>query len=123
MDLKKLSQLLTNLVDQLGGDASAAELARKMGANPGTLRAYLRQEVASPRMDTLQLIADYMGVELDALIKQLSEDTPTQNIRVADTPAPNNVTTFSELTPTLDRLNPKDALKVISYLSSRLITA
>jgi transcriptional regulator with XRE-family HTH domain len=69
VNTSKLSELITRLAD--GG--SISDLGRRMGVKGGTLRAYVRNDGGYPSVETLMAIARYMDIELDELVRRLSD--------------------------------------------------
>lgn len=109
IDAKKLSDLLRGLM----GDNNAAEMARRIGVNAQTLRAYIRGEINSPTKEFVYEIASYMNVDFESLVEQLAlQPSPM----VANESAVLYYLTASDAIPVLKKMPPKEKLKVAKYL-------
>jgi transcriptional regulator with XRE-family HTH domain len=108
MNTAKLSQLIVRLAD--GG--SISDLGRRMGVKGGTLRAYVRNDGGYPSVETLMAIAKYMGIELDELVRSLT-DKPANRLR-DDSPC-YRVPTCDELIGYIRDLSDTDKKKVVLH--------
>jgi transcriptional regulator with XRE-family HTH domain len=109
IDAKKLSDLLRGLM----GDNNAAEMARRMGVNAQTLRAYVRGDINNPTKEFMYEIACYMNVDLESLMEQLSVQSSPM---VASESTVLYYLTASDAIPVLKKMPPKEKLKVAKYL-------
>lgn len=109
IDVEKLSGLLKGLM----GDNNAAELARSMGVNAQTLRAYIRGDINKPTKEFLYDVAVFMNIDLESLIEQISCHTKPMLVNEG---AIIYYLNASEAIPKLEKMPPKEKLKVAKYL-------
>jgi transcriptional regulator with XRE-family HTH domain len=83
MNTAKLAKLLKSIAN----GKTAAALAQEMGIKAQNMRCYMRDEGVIPGTTAMQKMADYMGVGLDDLLSQLSDDESNGTGRKADRPA------------------------------------
>lgn len=110
MNLAKLSHLINELAD----GKPVSQLARKMGVNAGTLRLYARNDGSYPSIETLMAIANYKGIELDELIRLVS-DSP-RNEKGAHV-------TAKTVMDSIDRLSIHDQKHITKTLVDRMLAA
>lgn len=114
VDAKKLSDLLTGLM----GNRKAAEMAREMGVNGQTLRAYIRGDINSPTKEFLYEVAKYMGIDLESLLTQITTDKPISAFKEASALYYINA---SDAIPKLEKMPPQEKLKVAKYLLNNAV--
>lgn len=114
VDIFKLSTLLTSLM----GNKKAAEMAREMGVNAQTFRAYVRGDINTPSKEFLYEVAQYMDIDLDTLLKQISKDPSISLLKEGSVIYYLNA---SEAIPKLEKMPPQEQLKVAKYLLNNAI--
>ena len=104
-DLQK-SIFQNNLIYYLGGK-SQAEVAKAIGVSPQTFNTWC-QGIAIPRMDKIQLLADYFGINKSDLIEERNKELDeTSSLR-------------SDLLDIFDQLNLDDKTRLLKIAKACL---